>query len=106
MLPKQVHILNDYLSDYHTKTGEQRNIELADGSLILLNTNTAVSVYAACSGFPCADRVFQQKRVVDQVASGKFTKAHTLTNLNCQEGNSAIALIGRGYYRQHPGLSC
>jgi transmembrane sensor len=44
VLPKQAHILNDYLSDYHTKTGEQRNIHLADGSQILLNTNTAVSV--------------------------------------------------------------
>lgn len=44
VLPKQADILDDYLSDYHTKTGEQRNIELADGSRILLNTNTAVSV--------------------------------------------------------------
>lgn len=44
VLPKQAHILDDYLSDYHTKTGEQRNIQLTDGSQILLNTNTAVSV--------------------------------------------------------------
>lgn len=44
VLPKQSHILKDYLSDYHTKTGEQQNIQLADGSQILLNTNTAVSV--------------------------------------------------------------
>lgn len=44
VLPKQSHLLEDYLSDYHTKTGEQRNIQLADGSQILLNTNSAVSV--------------------------------------------------------------
>ncbi len=44
VLPTQSNLLEDYLSDYHTQTGEQRNIELADGSQILLNTNTAVSV--------------------------------------------------------------
>lgn len=44
VLPTQSHLLDDYLSDYHTNTGEQRDIQLADGSQILLNTNTAVSV--------------------------------------------------------------
>jgi transmembrane sensor len=44
VLPKQSHLLDDYLSDYHTNTGEQREVQLADGSQILLNTNTAVSV--------------------------------------------------------------
>ncbi|MCX7100888.1 MAG: FecR family protein [Methylobacter sp.] len=44
VLPKQSNYLNDYFSDYHTGTGELKNIQLADGSHILLNTNTAVSV--------------------------------------------------------------
>jgi transmembrane sensor len=44
VMPKQSHLWDDYLSDYHTNTGEQRNIQLADGSQLLLNTNTAVSV--------------------------------------------------------------
>ena len=44
VLPKQSHLLDDYLSDYHTKIGEQGNIALTGGSQILLNTNTAVSV--------------------------------------------------------------
>jgi transmembrane sensor len=37
-----------YFSDYHTETGQQRQITLADGSQILMNTQTAISVdYAA-----------------------------------------------------------
>ncbi|NOS76133.1 MAG: FecR family protein [Methyloglobulus sp.] len=44
ILPEQSHWLDDYLSDYRTKTGELRDIQLADGSRLLLNTNTAVSV--------------------------------------------------------------
>jgi transmembrane sensor len=44
ILPEQAHILDDYISDYRTGTGELRNIQLADGSHLLLNTNTAVSV--------------------------------------------------------------
>jgi transmembrane sensor len=44
VLPSQAHLIDRYFSDYHTNTGEIRDIELADGSHILLNTNTAVSV--------------------------------------------------------------
>jgi transmembrane sensor len=44
VLPKQAHLFDDYLSDYHTHTGEVREIQLTDGSQLLLNTNTAVSV--------------------------------------------------------------
>lgn len=36
--------LDVYFSDYHTETGQQRQITLADGSQILMNTQTAVSV--------------------------------------------------------------
>ncbi len=36
--------LDIYLSDYHTSTGEMKDIELADGSHVLLNTDSAVSV--------------------------------------------------------------
>lgn len=42
--PKQASLWGDIFSDYHTGTSEQRNIELSDGSRILLNTNTAISV--------------------------------------------------------------
>ncbi len=44
ILPEQSHLLDDYLSDYRTSIGEIQDIQLADGSHILLNTNTAVSV--------------------------------------------------------------
>jgi transmembrane sensor len=44
VLPNQSSLLDSLLSDYHTQTGETRNIQLADGSHLLLNTNTAVSV--------------------------------------------------------------
>lgn len=35
----------DYWADYRTATGEQRRIELADGSQIYLNTDTAIDVH-------------------------------------------------------------
>lgn len=44
ILPEQSHWLDAYLSDYRTGTGELQDIQLADGSRLLLNTNTAVSV--------------------------------------------------------------
>ncbi|MEQ1557313.1 MAG: DUF4880 domain-containing protein [Methyloglobulus sp.] len=44
VLPSQAHLFDSYFSDYHTNTGEIRDIQLADGSRILLNTDTAVSV--------------------------------------------------------------
>lgn len=44
VLPSQTNLLDNLLSDYHTQTGEIRDIALADGSHLLLNTNTAVSV--------------------------------------------------------------
>lgn len=40
----QLSALQNLQSDYHTTTGEQRQIALADGSHLLLNTNTAVTV--------------------------------------------------------------
>ncbi|MDD5112814.1 MAG: FecR family protein [Methylobacter sp.] len=36
--------LQNLQSDYHTATGEQRQIDLADGSKLLLNTDSAVTV--------------------------------------------------------------
>lgn len=42
--PEQASLWDAYFSDYHTGTGEQRTVKLADGSNMLLNTNTAVSV--------------------------------------------------------------
>lgn len=43
----QPDILQNLQSDYHTATGEQRQIVLADGSKILLNTDSAVAVDVA-----------------------------------------------------------
>lgn len=40
----QPEILQNLQSDYHTATGEQRQIDLADGSQLLLNTDSAVTV--------------------------------------------------------------
>lgn len=44
IMPKQISLWDTYFSDYHTGTGEQRTIRLADGSQMLLDTGTAVSV--------------------------------------------------------------
>ena len=44
VIPRQANLLDDFLSDHHTRTGEMRQIRLADGSQLLLNTNSAVSV--------------------------------------------------------------
>ncbi len=40
----RLHLTDPWLSDYHTGTGEQRPIALNDGSTLLLNTDTAVSI--------------------------------------------------------------
>ncbi|MGY6276444.1 FecR domain-containing protein [Methylomonas sp. MgM2] len=44
VVPENSHPFNRFLSDYHTVTGELREIQLSDGSRVLLNTNSAVSV--------------------------------------------------------------
>jgi transmembrane sensor len=44
VMPQQSSLLDNFFSDYHTQTGEIRDIQLSDGSHLLLNTNTAVSV--------------------------------------------------------------
>ncbi len=44
VLPEQASLWDAYFSDYHTGTGEQHTIQLADGSRLLLNTDTAVSL--------------------------------------------------------------
>lgn len=43
-LPQQVSLLNHLTSDYSTQTAELREVKLPDGSKILLNTNSAISV--------------------------------------------------------------
>lgn len=40
-----LHLTDPWLSDYHTGTGEQRPVRLPDGSTLLLNTDTAVSLF-------------------------------------------------------------
>lgn len=44
VLPKPANMWAAMLSDFHTDIGEQRTMQLADGSKLLLNTDTAVSV--------------------------------------------------------------
>lgn len=44
VMPENSYPLERLLSDYYTVTGELRSIPLADGSRLLLNTNSAVSV--------------------------------------------------------------
>ena len=44
VMPQQSSLLDNFFSDYHTQTGEIRDIQLSDGSHLLLNTNTAGSV--------------------------------------------------------------
>jgi transmembrane sensor len=44
VMPQQAHLFDAYLSEYHTGTGELQDIALSDGSHLLLNTNSAVSV--------------------------------------------------------------
>jgi len=43
-LPQQMYLFDSLNSDFYTVTGELRDVQLSDGSQILLNTNTAVSV--------------------------------------------------------------
>jgi len=44
ILPRQAHWLDALLSDYRTQTGELRDIRLSDGSRLMLNTDSAISV--------------------------------------------------------------
>lgn len=44
------HFTDPWLSDYHTATGERRLVRLADGSTVLLNTGTALSLAGDESG--------------------------------------------------------
>jgi len=44
ILPQQMHLLDNLSSDFYTLTGELREVQLSDGSQLLLNTNSAVSV--------------------------------------------------------------
>lgn len=44
VMSESTHPLDRLLSDYYTETGELREIRLTDGSSMLLNTNSAVSI--------------------------------------------------------------
>lgn len=44
VMPKQAHLFGDYFSDYRTQTGELREVQLSDGSRLLMNTNSSISV--------------------------------------------------------------
>lgn len=44
VMPENARPLRNLFSDYHTETGELRDFELADGSHLLMNTDSAVSV--------------------------------------------------------------
>jgi len=42
--PQQMSFLDNWSSDYYTQTGELREVVLSDGSVVMLNTNSAISV--------------------------------------------------------------
>lgn len=65
VMPESSHPLDRLLSDYHTETGELRNVPLADGSQLLLNTNSAVSIDYAAS----------RRRVILHHGQARFTVA-------------------------------
>lgn len=44
IVPQQASLLDNFFSDYHTKTGEIKSFQLSDGSSVLLNTNSAISI--------------------------------------------------------------
>jgi transmembrane sensor len=44
IMPKQSQLLRAYFSDFRTQTGEISDIQLSDGSHLLMNTNSAISV--------------------------------------------------------------
>ncbi|MGH8570877.1 MAG: FecR family protein, partial [Gammaproteobacteria bacterium] len=60
-----LHFTDPWLSDYHTASGEQRRVRLADGSTVLLNTDTALSL---------ADTATTRRVVLDR-GQARFTVA-------------------------------
>lgn len=94
ILPKQSHWLDNYLSDYHTRTGELKSIQLIDGSQILLNTNTAVSVdYSAST-----------RHVTLLHGQAQFSVAKDRSRpFEVASGNLNIRALGTIFEVYHPG---
>jgi len=95
VMPKQAHWLDNYLSDYHTETGELRAVQLADGSQLLLNTNSAVSV----------DFNASVRQVTLHYGQARFTVAKdTQRPFQVRSDNLIVKALGTVFeVYQHPG---
>ncbi|WP_411727772.1 FecR family protein [Methyloglobulus sp.] len=94
ILPEQSHVFDDYLSDYRTGTGELRDIQLADGSHLLLNTNTAVSV----------DYTESLRHITLRHGQAQFTVAKdTNRPFEVASGGLAICALGTVFEVYNPG---
>ena len=96
VLPEQTGLLNTYLSDYHTGSGEFREINLADGSRLLLNTNTAVSV----------DYQPDKRQIILHHGQARFTVAKDVQrSFEVQTDNLIVRALGTVFdvYRQPSG---
>ena len=60
-----LHLTDPWLSDHYTATGEQREIRLADGSTVLLNTDSALSLASTATA----------RRIVLDRGQARFTVA-------------------------------
>lgn len=94
ILPEQSHIFDDYISDYRTSTGELKDIQLADGSRLLLNTNTAVSV----------DYTDSLRHIILHHGQAQFTVAKA-ANLPFEVGSGGLAsrALGTVFEVYNPG---
>jgi transmembrane sensor len=95
VMPQQAPWLDNYLSDYHTETGELRAVQLADGSQVLLNTNSAVSV----------DFNASVRQVTLHYGQARFTVAKdTQRPFQVRSDNLIVKALGTVFeVYQHPG---
>jgi transmembrane sensor len=94
IVPEQSHWFDDTLSDYHTRTGELQNIRLADGSQIILNTNTAISV----------DYSGSFRRITLHHGQAQFTVATEPDRpFEVESDGLAIRALGTIFEVYHPG---
>jgi len=95
VMPKQAHWLDNYLSDYHTETGELRAVQLADGSQLLLNTNSAVSV----------DFNASVRQITLHYGQARFTVAKDIQRpFQVRSDNLIVKALGTVFeVYQHPG---
>ncbi|GJL64272.1 MAG: hypothetical protein NPIRA04_29260 [Nitrospirales bacterium] len=78
-------------SQYQTAKGEQRTITLDDGSIVMLNTDTTLSV-----------RLSDQKRIVElEQGEARFTVVHDARPFEVIAGNGSIHDLGTEFIVKH-----